>query len=106
MGDSLSTGVASHAPAELSSGPAIDVYVTGFGKFRGVPSNPTTEIIHRLKDFITIEKRLPADVRDRIRSLVCEVLETSAEGCVETLMRLHEEKVCGGYCFFHSTTLK
>lgn len=91
MGDS--TAVAACASAEASKGPVIDVYVTGFGKFRGVPTNPTTEIIHRLKEFLMTENSLPADVRDRIGSLVCEVLETSAEGCVDTLRRLHKEKV-------------
>lgn len=66
---------------------AIRLYITGFGKFRGVPSNPTTVLAERLKAYLTDVDPLPAELKEKILSLSCEVLEASAVGALEALKK-------------------
>lgn len=72
---------------------AIKIYVTGFGKFRGVPKNPTTVLAERLDTYLATINPLPDELRKFVLSITCEVLETSAEGAVEVLRKERDSQV-------------
>jgi hypothetical protein len=73
---------------------AIRIFVTGFGKFRGVPENPTTILAERLDAYITKTNPLPEELRRNILSITYKVLETSADGALEALQKERDLQVC------------
>ncbi|RZS01995.1 hypothetical protein BHM03_00031956 [Ensete ventricosum] len=72
----------SETPSEVA------VHITGFGRFHGVPENPTEGIVAGLLDFMQ-DKGLPQGLR--LGS--CSVLETAGEGALAPLYRVLESAV-------------
>ncbi|URE09126.1 Pyroglutamyl peptidase [Musa troglodytarum] len=66
----------------------VAVHITGFGRFHGVPENPTEVIVGGLEHFMQ-EKGLPQGLR--LGS--CNVLETAGEGALAPLYRALESAV-------------
>ena len=53
----------------------IDLYVTGFGKFNGVPKNPTTDLIEWLK------KRCAESPHPRVELCFSDIVTVSTKEC-------------------------
>ena len=82
------------AASEVAPAPLLDLCLTGFGKFCGVPENPTTALIAELPAFLAADDFMRAHVH--FSSFT--VLETSRE-CVPALLALRHtseapRKVC------------
>lgn len=75
--------------------PPIVFHVTGFGKFRGVLLNPTSEAVPRLRDYFASNHAGSSVAADRVVLAPTRVLEVAGEAVDEQMHELRDVALTG-----------
>ncbi|KAI3871286.1 hypothetical protein MKX03_017531 [Papaver bracteatum] len=74
-----------------SEGPiSVTIHITGFGKFHGVPDNPTEVIVSNLKGFL---KRRGIPLPSGINIGSCTILDAAGDGSLPLLYNIMESSI-------------